>query len=29
MNLKVKQKIPLKIKRMGINGEESAFIKKP
>ena len=25
MNLKVKQKIPLKIKRMGINGEGIAF----
>ncbi|MTV63935.1 hypothetical protein GM539_11265, partial [Streptococcus pneumoniae] len=25
MNLKVKQKIPLKIKRMGINGEGIGF----
>ena len=28
MNLKVKQKIPLKIKRMGINGEGIGFYKK-
>ena len=28
MNVKVKQKIPLKIKRMGINGEGIGFYKK-
>ena len=28
MNLKVKQKIPLKIKRMGINGEGIGFYQK-
>ena len=28
MNLEVKQKIPLKIKRMGINGEGIGFYKK-
>lgn len=28
MNLKVNQRIPLKIKRMGINGEGIGFIKK-
>lgn len=28
MNLKVKQRIPLKIKRMGINGEGIGFYKK-
>ncbi len=28
MNLKVKQKIPLKIKKMGINGEGIGFYKK-
>ncbi|MFX3803903.1 TRAM domain-containing protein, partial [Streptococcus suis] len=28
MNLRVKQKIPLKIKRMGINGEGIGFFKK-
>ena len=28
MNLQVKQRIPLKIKRMGINGEGIGFYKK-
>lgn len=28
MNVKIKQKIPLKIKRMGINGEGIGFYKK-